>query len=108
MKRLKKISHIVIRFFPVLLIFLQFKKNHMLILLWLIMFGFVTQSLGMKLGLPYLFLSPEYLGKVNWLSFMILGFSVGGFFMAYHLYSYIMLGPYFPFIATLSRPFYKF
>ncbi|MBK7128779.1 MAG: patatin-like phospholipase family protein [Crocinitomicaceae bacterium] len=80
----------------------------MLILLWLIMFGFITQNLGMKLGLPYLFLSPEYLGKVNWLSFMILGFSVGGFFMAYHLYSYIMLGPYFPFIATLSRPFYKF
>lgn len=60
------------------------------------------------MGLPYLFLSPEYLGKVNWLSYLILGFSIGGFFMAFHLYSYIIFGPSFPFIATLSRPFYKF
>ncbi|MEX1002186.1 MAG: hypothetical protein WDZ35_08735 [Crocinitomicaceae bacterium] len=62
----------------------------------------------MKFGIPYLFLSPEYMGEVSWVSFMILGFSVGGFFMAFHLYSYILLGPSFPFIATLARPFYKF
>ncbi|MEO9531593.1 MAG: hypothetical protein ABJG68_14925 [Crocinitomicaceae bacterium] len=62
----------------------------------------------MKFGIPYLFLSPEYLGEVSWLSFLILGFSIGGFFMAFHLYSYILMGPSFPFIATLSRPFYKF
>ncbi|MEZ4922900.1 MAG: hypothetical protein R2780_07010 [Crocinitomicaceae bacterium] len=62
----------------------------------------------MKFGVPYLFLSPEYMGEVSWLSFMILGFSVGGYFMAFHLYSYIILGPAFPFIATLARPFYKF
>lgn len=62
----------------------------------------------MKFGVPYLFLSPEYMGEVSWVSFMMLGFSVGGYFMAFHLYSYILLGPSFPFIATLSRPFYKF
>ncbi|UKN02547.1 patatin-like phospholipase family protein [Paracrocinitomix mangrovi] len=62
----------------------------------------------MKFGIPYLFLSPEYLGEVNWLAFLILGFSVGGFFMAFHLYSYILIGPAFPFIATLARPFFKF
>jgi hypothetical protein len=62
----------------------------------------------MKFGVPYLFLSPEYMGEVSWFSFMILGFSVGGFFMAFHLYSYIILGPSFPFIATLARPFFKF
>lgn len=28
--------------------------------------------------------------------------------MAFHLYSYIIFGPSFPFIATLARPFYKF
>ncbi|MFT4600670.1 MAG: hypothetical protein ACI857_000846 [Arenicella sp.] len=75
---------------------------------WLILFGIVTKNIAMKFGVPYLFLSPEYLGEVSWLSFFILGFSVGGYFMAFHLYSYILLGPSFPFIATLSRPFYKF
>lgn len=108
MKKFKKISLIIIRFFPVQLLFLQFKKNHLLLLLWIVLFGFATQNIGVKMGLPYLFLSPEYYGKVDWLSFFILGFSVGGFFMAFHLYSYIIFGPLFPFIATLSRPFYKF
>ncbi|MBI3134760.1 MAG: patatin-like phospholipase family protein [Bacteroidetes bacterium] len=108
MKNLKKFSLIMIRFFPVQLLFLQFKKNHLLLLLWLVLFGLVTQNVGVKMGLPYLFLSPEYLGQVDWLSFLILGFSIGGFFMAFHLYSYIIFGPSFPFIATLSRPFYKF
>ena len=80
----------------------------MLLLLWLVLFGLMTQSIGVKMGLPYLFLSPEYLGSVDWLAYMILGVSIGGFFMAFHLYSYIIFGPSFPFIATLSRPFYKF
>ena len=62
----------------------------------------------MKFGIPYLFLSPEYMGEVSWISFLLLGFSIGGFFMAFHLYSYILIGPSFPFIATLARPFYKF
>lgn len=108
MKKLKKFAIIAIRFFPVQLLFLQFKRNHLLLLLWLLLFGLITQSVGVKMGLPYLFLSPEYYGKVNWLSFFILGFSIGGFFMAFHLYSYIIFGPSFPFIATLARPFYKF
>lgn len=71
-------------------------------------FALITQNLGSKYGIPYLFLAPEYLGEVNWLSYFILGFSIGGFFMAYHLYTYIILGPSFPFLVTLARPFYKF
>ena len=62
----------------------------------------------MSLGVPYLFLSPEYLNEVGFISYFILGFALGGFFMAFHLYSYLILGPSFPFIATLGRPFYKF
>lgn len=108
MKNFKHVVFSFLRFFPVQLVLLQFKKNHLLLIFWLLLFGLITQNIGTKFGLPYLFLSPEYLGKVNWLSFFILGFSVGGFFMAFHLYSYIILGPSFPFIATLAKPFYKF
>lgn len=108
MTKLKDILGTIFRFFPIQLLFLHFKKSHLLILFWLLLFGIVTQNVAMKFGVPYLFLSPEYLGEVSWLSFMILGFSVGGYFMAFHLYSYILLGPSFPFIATLARPFFKF
>ena len=104
MKRLKHILSVTIRFFPIQLLFIHLKKSHLLILFWLLLFGIVTQNVAMKFGVPYLFLSPEYMGEVSWMSFMILGFSVGGYFMAFHLYSYIILGPSFPFIATLARP----
>jgi hypothetical protein len=42
------------------------------------------------------------------LSFAILGFSFGGFILAFNLYTYILHGFRFPFIATLNRPFLKF
>lgn len=108
MTKLKNILNTIIRFFPLQLLFIHLKKSHLLLLFWLLLFGIVTQNIAMKFGVPYLFLSPEYLGEVSWVSFLILGFSVGGYFMAFHLYSYILLGPSFPFIATLNRPFYKF
>lgn len=95
-------------FFPLQLFFLQFKKNYALLLIWVLLFGFVNKNIAMSLGIPYLFLSPEYLNEVSMISYFILGFALGGFFMAFHLYSYLILGPSFPFIATLGRPFYKF
>jgi hypothetical protein len=87
---------------------LQFKKNLLTILFWSILFGFITNSVASKYGVPYLFLTPEYLGEVSFLSFLILGFATGGFIMAFHTYSYSMLGALFPFLATLHRPFFKF
>jgi len=95
-------------FFPLQLFLLHFKKNHALLLIWALLFGFISNSIALKFGIPYLFLSPEYLNEVNELSYFILGFAIGGFFISFHLYSYLVLGPSFPFIATLGRPFYKF
>ena len=95
-------------FFPLQLFFLHFKKNYSLLLIWALLFGFVNKNIAMSLGIPYLFLSPEYLNEVGIISYFLLGFAIGGFFMAFHLYSYLILGPSFPFIATLGRPFYKF
>ncbi len=72
------------------------------------MFGIITQNIGVKYGLPYLFLYPEYLGNVSFLSYLILGFSCGGFIMSFNMYSYILHGFKFNFIATVSRPYQKF
>ncbi len=96
------------QFFPLQLFLLHFKKNQALLLIWIVLFGIITQNVALSFGIPYLFLSPEYLNEVSNLSYFILGFGIGGFFMAFHLYSYLILGPSFPFIATLARPFYKF
>lgn len=95
-------------FFPFQLLILHFKRSHFFLLVWLLMFGMVTGLIGKKYGLLYLFLYPEYLGEVNYFSHAILGFSCGGFVMAFNMYSYVMHGYKFTFIATVSRPFYKF
>ncbi len=108
MSKIKELFLNIIRFFPLQLVLIQLKKSHFMVGIWIVFMGIISQNLGTKYGIPYLFLSPEYLGEVSWMSYLILGFALGGFFMAYHLYSYIILGPYFPFLVTFSRPFYKF
>ena len=74
----------------------------------MLLLGFITESIAIKYGVPYLFLSPEYLGEVNVTAHIILGFALGGFIMTFNIYSYLTHGLRFSFLATLSRPFYKF
>ncbi len=94
--------------FPIQLLMVLIKKNHVLALYWFILFGFVTGWLSQRFGIPYLFLDPEYIGAVGFQSFIIMGFATGCFIMVFNISSYIINGFRFPFIATLSRPFMKF
>ncbi|MES2628644.1 MAG: hypothetical protein V4616_06710, partial [Bacteroidota bacterium] len=95
-------------FFPFQLLILHFKKNHLLVVFWVILFGIICNTIGSKYGVPILLLAPEYLGHTGFGSYALLGFALGGFIMAFNLYSYIMHGFRFPFIASVSRPFFKF
>jgi hypothetical protein len=94
--------------FPVQLLIHHIRKNQVLLLLWGILFAVIFQSFGRVLGIPFLFLDPEYLGKVSFSSFFIIGLALGAFTMAYHITSYILDVQQFPFLGTLSRPFAKF
>lgn len=98
----------IVYFFPFQLVLLHLKRNHFLLSFWLLLFLVTTRSFANKFGIPYLFLAPEYLGEVNVLAYAILGFSLGGFIMAFNIFSYITHSFRFPFLGTLSRPFYKF
>lgn len=95
-------------FFPIQLFLVHFKKNQVLLLFWLLLFGFITKNIASNYGAPYLFLNPEYLNKVGFLSYFIVGFSCGGFIMAFNISSFIINGFRFPFIATLSNSFLKY
>ena len=98
----------VLYFFPFQLLWLQLKKNHLLLFFWLILFGIATKNVAVKFGVPDLMLYPEYLGESGPTAFFILGFSLGGFIMAFNIYTYILHAFRFPFLATISRPFAKF
>ncbi len=95
-------------FFPFRLIQSQLKYNFFGLIYWVILFLIVSESFGYAFGVPFLFFSPEYLGKVSYLSFLFLGFSIGGFTMAYNVYSYTKIGPRFPFLIVVSTPFFRF
>lgn len=91
--------------FPVQLIALHLKRNHFLILFWLFLFGIITGLLGERYGVSLLFLDPEYLGSVDFSGFCIVGAAFGAYVMVWQVTSYILCARYFPFLATLNRPF---
>ena len=95
-------------FFPLQLFLMTIKENLIFIFIWLMFFGFITKSIGVKYGIPYLFLYPEYYNRVSFSSFFLLGFSCGGFIISYNISSYIINSFRFPFLATLERPFFTF
>lgn len=95
-------------FFPLQLLLLHFQRNFLLLFFWGLMTAFLHGYAGETLGIRYLFLTPEYQGNVSFTAFFIIGFALGGFISAFQLASYINNSRLFPFLATLSRPFFKY
>ena len=91
--------------FPVQLLIAHLKRNHFLIITWLFLISITGGFLGSRYGVPLLFLDPEYFGKVNFLSFFLIGISLGGLFIVWNITSYILNAHRYSFLATLNRPF---
>ena len=94
--------------FPVQLLALHCRNHLLLLATWILLGLLMTGTVGQIFGIKYLFLTPEYLGEVNFLSHFILGLAFGGFFMTWNLTTYLLDAHYFPFLASLARPFTKF
>jgi len=94
--------------FPLQLLFIHLKKNTVLVIIWAVLFGIITGQIGKEYGIPYLFLDPEYEGRVDWFSMLIMGISMGGFVMAFQITSYSLESNRFTFLGYLRKPFGKF
>lgn len=104
----KRTYRSIVFFFPLQLLFLYFRRNFALLVFWALLFGIISESVLVNFGIPALFLAPEYLDEVDFISFLILGVATGTFIMAFNVSSYMVNAYHFPFIATLSRPFFKY
>ncbi|NOS91453.1 MAG: hypothetical protein HOP30_06000 [Cyclobacteriaceae bacterium] len=91
--------------FPLQLLFNNIRRNIVLMLCWILLFAMMTGNFGKYLGIPYLFLDPEYLNHVSFTSFFWMGLLSAGFAMAFHITCYISDGHRFSFVGTLPRPF---
>ncbi|MEM6264435.1 MAG: hypothetical protein AAGI38_18110, partial [Bacteroidota bacterium] len=108
---MKKLKHILSSSFyslPVQLLVIQIRKYKLLLIFWLLLLGILSGTIGDSLGLGYLFLEPEYLGKENFWSFFIVGATLGTFFFAYMITIYINESYRFHFIALNRHPFVIF
>lgn len=94
--------------FPVQLLLLHLRNNLALVAVWLLLVVIVTGNFGNVFGVPYLFLDPEYLDRVGFTSFFIVGAAFGGMVIAFHITCYILYGYKYTFIGILEKPFIKF
>ncbi len=90
--------------FPVQLLLLSVKKNQFLLFFWLLLFAIAIGKFGAGVGAPAVFLDPEYLGNVGYLSFAIVGLGLGAMFVTWNVVMYILHSHLFPFMASLQYP----
>ncbi|KEO74658.1 patatin-like phospholipase family protein [Anditalea andensis] len=94
--------------FPIQLFLLHVRKNIALVGIWALLSSIVLEGFGKVLGIPYLFLDPEYLNEVTWLGFFMVGIGFAIYTMAFHMTVYIIDGSKFKFLAILRKPFLQF
>ena len=94
--------------FPIQLFINNLRRNQVLLFCWIILFAMITGNFGKYIGIPYLFLDPEYMNEVNFTSFLIMGIITSGFTAAFNITCYISDGHRFSFVGALSKPFGKF
>lgn len=105
---MRKIIDSIIYSFPIQLVFHHTRRNLPLVLLWILFVVTISGGIGRIYGVHYLYLDPEYVNKVNFWSFFLVGLAFGNFTMAYHITCYILDSHRFTFVGVLERPFTKF
>lgn len=94
--------------FPVHLFWTNLKKNQVILLFWLLLFGFLLFDWGKLFGIPYLFLDPEYRGNVDGRSLFIMGLAFGVFNTSFQITCYILDAERYPFLNNARNPIFTF
>jgi len=98
---LKGIYH----FLPVQLLLLHFRKYQFLLIFWVIVLTTITGHFAAHFGASALFLAPEYFGKINFLSMLLLGGAVAVFVMGWHITTFIIHGHRIPYMGAANQTF---
>ncbi len=102
---LKKKIYNIWHSFAVQLLLLHFKKHQLILIYWYVLFSTVAGKFMLLFGANALFLSPEYLGKVNGLAAAMVGVAIGVFIMAWNITTFILFSKHIKFLATAQKPF---
>ncbi len=98
----------IYRFLPVQLLLLHFRKYQLLLIFWLILIATLTGNFAEAFGASLLFLAPEYLGDINFLSMFLLGCAMAIFVMAWNITTFIIHSHRIPFLGATRQAFLKY
>jgi len=102
---MKKVLNNIYYFLPVQLLLLHFRKYQFLLLFWVILFLAVAGRFASHFGASSLFLAPEYLGKISFLSMMLLGGATCVFIMMWHITTFIIHSKRMPYMGATRHAF---
>ncbi len=91
--------------FPIQLILLHLRKQQLLLGFWVLLAAVVNGSIMKSFGAESIFLAPEYLGEVSFVSGLFTGLAFGVFFMSWNISSFLFFSRNFKFLAATSKPF---
>ena len=94
--------------FPIQLFIIHFRKFQVLLVFWYLLGSTINSGFMKNYGADALFLAPEYLGNVNWLSALIVGLAWGVFVMSWNVTTFILHSKRCKFLATTNNPFLKY
>lgn len=90
--------------FPIQLFLVSLKRHQFLLVFWIFLLIIIVGRFGAAIGMPAVFLDPEYLGRVDYLSFAIVGLGFGAMYVTWNIVLYILNSHRFPFMASLQYP----
>jgi Patatin-like phospholipase len=93
---------------PVQLFVLHFRKYQILLLFWYLLFSTLASGFMKSFGADALFFTPEYLGKINFTSALIVGVALGIFIMCWNITTFILHTKRLKFLATTADPFLQY
>lgn len=105
MRGMKKVLNRIYYFLPVQLLLLHFRKYQLLLFFWLILLLTITGRFASHFGASSLFLAPEYLGSISFVSMFLLGCAMCVFIMAWHITTFIIHSKRIPYMGATRLAF---
>lgn len=98
---LKKIYY----FLPVQLLLLHFRRYQLLLAFWFMLVFILTGNFAANFGASSLFLAPEYIGKISYVSMFLLGSAFCVFMMMWHITTFIIHSKRIPYMGATRHAF---
>jgi len=102
---MKRVLRGIYYFLPVQLLLLHFRKYQVLLAFWIILFFTITGNFAAHFGAPSLFLAPEYLGKISFVSMFLLGCAMCVFIMTWNITTFIIHSKRMPYMGATRHSF---